>query len=105
MCPEPGKRAALGDFANCNWGVVPSHIVMTSAMRDEDTRKAYKAFLEDISNSFGKNGIHNQMFEVFESIQYGGHNLMFTDDTKELVDVGEKDSYYTWAGETQSLHY
>ena len=36
---------------------------------------------------------------MFESQSYGRYDLMVTDATLELVDVGEKDTYYSWVGE------
>ena len=48
----------------------------------------------------GEEGAHKDLFELFESEKYGRFNLMMTDATHELVDVGDRDTYYSWAGES-----
>ena len=55
--------------------------------------------LDLMSKDFGTEGDHKDIFELFELMKYGRANLLFTDATKELKDVGSRDSYYTWVGE------
>ena len=38
LCPGGGRRPP-SDAEDCNWGVIPSHIVMTSAIHEEALRK------------------------------------------------------------------
>ena len=47
----------------------------------------------------GFEGSHIDLFEIFESSKYGRRNLIFTDTTQELYDVGERNTYYSWVGE------
>ena len=47
----------------------------------------------------GASGDYKDIIKLFESEKYGRMNLMFTDDTLNLVDVGARDTYYSWAGE------
>ena len=94
-----GSRAAWDQSGLCNWGEVASHIAMTSAIRDAELRADYKMLLDLLSRDFGEEGVHKDIFELFTSVNFGRANLMFTDATKELKDVGARDSYYTWVGE------
>lgn len=76
---------------------------MTSALKDDATRTAYRTFLLKASSWFGYNKPYSGRFAMFNSdswLEYGNRHrdLMFTDTTKELVDVGEKDTYYKWVG-------
>ena len=98
LCSD-GRRASHADAATCNWGEVPSHIVMTSAIHSPNQRALFKLFLTQLSRDFGEGGAYKHLFDLFDSSLYGGSNLMLTDNTKELVDVGSRDSYYTWVGE------
>ena len=74
---------------------------MTSAFRSPDIRQAYKDLLTLISYDFGDSGKSKDIMELFSSSKYGDYNLMFTDTTSQLVDVGSRDSYYSWVGEYQ----
>ena len=38
LCPDGGRKPP-SEAADCNWGVIPSHIVMTSAIHEEALRK------------------------------------------------------------------
>ena len=76
---------------------------MASAIRDESLRNEYKQLMELLSYDFGANGVHQDIFRLFNSDKYKRKNLMFTDETKELIDVkkvdgGNRDTYYTWVG-------
>ncbi len=76
---------------------------MTSAIRDLDYRNQFKALLRLINYDFGIEGKHKDKFELFSSQRYGKPDLMFTDVSKELMDVsdvgdGSRDTYYTWVG-------
>lgn len=98
-----GTRAAPSDYETCNWGKIASHVVMTSAALDADIRSDYKLLLQLMSWDFGANGANTDIFKLFESLNYGRQNLMFTDETQQLKDVasvagGTRTNYYTWAG-------
>lgn len=76
---------------------------MTSAALDADIRSDYKLLLQLMSWDFGANGANTDIFKLFESLNYGRQNLMFTDETQQLKDVasvagGTRTNYYTWAG-------
>ena len=102
-----GTRRAYDQAAGCNWGKINSHIVMTSAIRDAVVRTEYINLIRLLSYDFGAAGAHTDLFRMFESMSYGRANLMFTDETKELVNVaevgdGSRNTYYGWVGQYQS---
>jgi len=106
LCTD-GTRAPVSASATCNWGIVSSHIVMTSLVRSPTLRSQYKTLLLMLSADFGQNGVSNDLFRLFDSMSYGRQNLMFTDETVMLKDTskvegGKRDSYYSWAG--KDLH-
>jgi len=76
---------------------------MTSLTRDEELRNNYKTLLLMLSADFGEEGAHTDIFRIFESISFGGQNLVFSDETVMFKDIstvagGTRDTYYTWAG-------
>lgn len=102
-----GRRLAVTEYEQCNWGKIASHVVMTSAVLDSGMRSDYKMLLQLLSMDFGVNGFSNNLFRLFESVSFGKQNLMFTDDTQQLKDVasvagGTRTNYYTWAGKKKN---
>ncbi|VDI36666.1 melanotransferrin-like [Mytilus edulis] len=99
LCPNGGTRD-IQDYKNCNYGSIPANTIMTSALQDVKTRAAYKQFLLQASEWFGVGKPYVSLFNMFSSdawLGYGGQrNLLFTDTTQELVDVGDRDTYYKW---------
>lgn len=110
ICPNgPTLRTTPDNYLNCNWGQIASHVVMTSAMVDADSRNDLTSLLLLISMDFGATGTNNDLFKVFESINYGKQNLLFTDETQQLKDVntvagGTRDTYYSWVGDDLRQH-
>lgn len=101
LCKD-GSLTDIDSYKACNWGNIPSHVVMTSTMRTQLDRTTFKHFLTLLSLEFGKEGSHKNLFQLFESFQYGKFNLMFSDETyslKNLADVagGTRMTYYKWA--------
>ena len=60
--------------------------------------------LELLSSDFGEVGEFTEILKLFQSqSQFGDRNLMFTDETKMLLDVskvdsGNRDTYFQWVG-------
>ena len=52
----------------------------------------------------GESGSFNHLFRMFDSQSYGRYDLMVTDATIELVDVGDKDTYYSWVGKLKEAY-
>ncbi|KAK6177967.1 hypothetical protein SNE40_012821 [Patella caerulea] len=95
LCPN-GQTKAIDDYATCNWGKISSHVVMTSAIRTGPVVQGYKDFILKAAEWYGPNGIYNDKFKLFSSDSIR-RNLMFSDSTMSLQDVGEK-NYYDWVG-------
>lgn len=45
MLCKDGLRRPLSEYRQCNWGLVPSHALVTSSARTADERKHYQQFL------------------------------------------------------------
>lgn len=88
----------MTDYETCNWGTINSHVVMTSGFRAPDIRAKYKELIGLLSYDFGDEGKSKDIMELFSSIKYGKRNLLFTDTTYQLVDVVDRDTYYSWVG-------
>jgi len=76
---------------------------MTSGLKADKVVAKLKEFLLQSSDWFGYNGPYKNDFSLFESSAYEyleRKNVLFNDATKSLVDVGERDRYYTWIGIT-----
>lgn len=95
---ENGQTRSINDYATCNFGGIPANTVMTSALKSAAIQDVYKKFLLAASNRFGYQKPDSGTFSMFSSMKYGGQrrNLLFTDTTLELVDVGDKNTYYKW---------
>ena len=103
LCPD-GGRAPISSSNTCHWGTIPSHIVMTSAIHDYPLREDFKMLLQLIAHDFGEGGEYLDIFDVFDSSNYNQKDLLFTDETKNLIDVqtvdgGSRNTYHTWVGE------
>jgi len=102
LCKD-GKRVPVDQASTCNWGTIPSHVVMTSAIHDITLRDDYKMMMNLMSRDFGVGGTYTNITEMFSSVGYVRKNLLFSDETKSLFDVskvqgGSRDTYYTWVG-------
>ncbi|XP_046549141.1 LOW QUALITY PROTEIN: melanotransferrin-like [Haliotis rubra] len=103
LCPDNTKRPVT-DFAECNWGVIPSHIIMTSAVREQEVVNSFKRFILQAVDWFKVGGTYYDKFQIFESKKsydakdglYLRKNLMFSDTTKRIEDIDA--SYYEWVG-------
>lgn len=107
LCPD-GTSATVTEFEKCNWGEVTSNVIMTSAVREPEIVSGYKDFLRTLEQLFGPTGTYSSRFKIFRSeTMYSTDlfkqtltrkNLLFSDMTKRLVDIGT-DTYYTWVGD------
>lgn len=92
---EDGTRRDIDDWRYCNWGLLPSHAIVTSSAKlYRPTRKRYQEFIENMFRQFGgvdgtqqqqgqqgqgQGQIVNKNFRMFDSIpRYGNRsNLLF----------------------------
>jgi len=103
LCPDGGRRP-ISDSNICNWGTIPSHIVMTSAIHDYPLREDYKDLIMLIAHDFAEGGAFTHKFNLTDSVRFGMNDLLFTDETKAFVDVetvdgGSRNTYHTWVGD------
>ena len=98
-----GTRAPVDAADRCNCGEIASNVIMTSLTREEELRNNYKTLLMMMSADFGVEGSATDIFRLYESVSFGGRNLIFSDETIMFKDIstvagGMRDTYYTWAG-------
>jgi len=96
-----GRRRPLADYADCNWGRVPSHAVLTSSARPRELRIKYQRFLKEAVNLYGSpspgkpDEFGDFRFSLFESYRYGIRpNLLFQDSTVALYPIKHDDQLY-----------
>ncbi|XP_013386136.1 melanotransferrin-like [Lingula anatina] len=108
-------RRPVSDFRLCNFGQVPDNVVMTGSRRTTEAKAAFKSLLSKSSRDFtvyippstgiGTNATTTTTtprpgsFRIFESRDFGAYDLLFSDDTRALADVGQLDTYYEWLGD------
>ena len=109
MCPTGYTKGVSDYMTDCNFGAIPSNMVMISSLKQTSVANAYKTFLKQAVQWFGPNGQYRQMFQMFGSNQwrqqFDRRNLLFTDTTKSLADVGSKNTYYSWVGKCRTDKY
>ncbi|KAK9391435.1 melanotransferrin-like [Crotalus adamanteus] len=81
LCPD-GSRAAITAWRTCNLGCVPPSIVVTRPVTVTKVHDFLAKSQESIKNSH---------FQLFESLRYGGSDLLFKDATQGLVFTGQLD--------------
>ena len=94
-------RVPVTEYLSCNYGSIPSNTVMTSSLKTKSEVAVYKNFLLKAVEWFGPSGQYKSQYDMFNSQPWGyfdRKNLLFTDSTQTLVDVGEKNTYYSWVG-------
>ena len=61
----------------------------------------FKNLLIEASDKLGVNQTDSSKFQLFKSTKYNnGKDLLFKDSTKKLVDVGDKNTYQLWLGQS-----
>ncbi|CAH8588496.1 unnamed protein product [Schistosoma margrebowiei] len=107
LCPSKMPNgmwtANISSSAVCNWGKIPSRMIMTSLIQNDVT--VYTDFLELLVQNFGPSGTSVSSFNLFSSAGYttvngnnATHHLMFSDHTKNIYipPVTETETYYRW---------
>lgn len=82
LCKD-GQRRPLGEYRTCNWGLVPSHALVTSSARTQEERKHYQQFIAKAVNLYSTKPLTN--FTNSNERGYEGFNRF---DTKS------EDKYY-----------
>ncbi|CAH1266109.1 LTF [Branchiostoma lanceolatum] len=97
LCTD-GSRRPVDQWRECSLARVPSHAVMTSNDRSQEWVKRVVQWLKNTQDQFGSDE-NKRGFQMFDSASFGGHDLLFRDDTHHLVEVGSKDSWEKWLGQ------
>lgn len=79
-----GQRRPLSEYRQCNWGLVPSHALVTSSARTAEERKRYQQFLIKAVNLYSSKPIVNATNTLGDK-RYDGFNTF---------DRNSDDKYY-----------
>ncbi|XP_077204035.1 melanotransferrin isoform X2 [Paroedura picta] len=95
LCRD-GTRAEVTEWRRCHLARVPAHAVVT---RQDTAGSLIFQLLDQGQQKFND---ESSSFRMFDSVAYGGKNLLFKDSTTQLVPI-EEQTYQTWLG-TEYLH-
>ncbi len=84
LCKD-GQRRPLSEYRQCNWGLVPSHALVTSSARTAEERKRYQQFLIKAVNLYSSKPITNATNPLGGDKRYDGFNTF---------DRNSDDKYY-----------
>lgn len=70
LCTD-GSRKPLSEYRQCNWGLIPSHALVTSSARSSKERKHYQQFLQHAVHLYSSKPVHNV---TKDDRQYEGFN-------------------------------
>ncbi|XP_077990945.1 melanotransferrin-like [Glandiceps talaboti] len=102
LCRD-GSRKPISDYKlqGCHFHKVPSNVVMAAGNNTKGNIELYKNMLLQGQNIFG-NDDNKEGFKMFASGSYFS-DLIFSDVTEGLIDVGDDVSYIDWLGEDYLL--
>lgn len=86
-----GQRLPLSEYRTCNWGLVPSHALVTSSARSSEERKRYQQFLTKAVRLYSSHPIVNT---TQTDRRYEGFNRFDTNQND--------DRYYNRAAQVQN---
>ncbi|XP_070550624.1 otolith matrix protein 1-like [Ptychodera flava] len=94
---EDGSRKPIYDYKldGCHLGKIPSNVVMASSNNTQENIDAYKNLLLEGQHIYGSD---EHDFQMFQSGEYYT-DLLFSDVTERLEDVGKRNTYSSWLGE------
>lgn len=70
---KDGTRRPLSEYRSCNWGIVPSHALVTSSARTAEERKRYQQFMEKLVHMYSHQPVVNAS-TVTNQNRYEGFN-------------------------------
>lgn len=82
LCKD-GSRKPLSEYRSCNWGLVPSHAVVTSSARSQEERKHYQRFMARAAQLYGSGPMTNF---TKDDRRYEGHNRFDTKSDDKYYD-------------------
>lgn len=84
LCKD-GMRRPLSEYRQCNWGLVPSHALVTSSARSAEERKEYQQFLMRAVHLYSSKPTNNATGGNGGDRSYEGYNRF---------DKNSDDKYY-----------
>lgn len=93
LCTD-GSRKPLSEYRQCNWGLIPSHALVTSSARSTQERKHYQQFLQRAVHLYSSKPVHNV---TKDNRQYDGFNRFdkqSDDKYYNIKDLHEQNQYY-----------
>lgn len=81
LCTD-GQRRPLSEYRQCNWGLVPSHALVTSSARTAEERKRYQQFLTKAVNLYSSKPIANATNALNDKRFDGFNNFDRSSDDK-----------------------
>lgn len=82
LCKD-GLRRPLSEYRQCNWGLVPSHALVTSSARSSHERKHYQQFLTRAVQLYSSKPIQNL---TNNDRRYEGYNRFDTNTDDKYYD-------------------
>lgn len=82
LCKD-GQRRPISEYRQCNWGLVPSHALVTSSARSVDERKHYQQFLSKAVSLYSSKPITNG---TSDDRRYAGFNQFDTNNEDKFYD-------------------
>ncbi|XP_004834308.1 inhibitor of carbonic anhydrase-like isoform X1 [Heterocephalus glaber] len=86
-----GTRKPVTEAQSCHLAIVPNHAVISRKDKADFVRR----ILFNQQELFGRNGFEYMMFQMFES---STKDLLFSDDTECLANLGNKTTYEKFLG-------
>lgn len=93
LCTD-GSRKPLSEYRQCNWGLIPSHALVTSSARSPSERKHYQQFMQRAVHLYSSKPSHNF---TKDDRQYDGFNRFdkqSEDKYYNIKDLQEQNQYY-----------
>lgn len=100
LCKD-GQRKPLSEYRQCNWGIVPSHAIVTSSARSSEERKKYQLFLTKAVQMYSSKPIANF---THDDRRYDGVNRFDTRNEDKYYDSKSSQSqnnYDPYGGNNQ----
>lgn len=82
LCKD-GQRRPISEYRQCNWGLVPSHALVTSSARSQEERKHYQQFITKAVNLYSTKPITNS---TSNERSYDGFNRFDTKSDDKYYD-------------------
>ncbi|XP_030838586.1 melanotransferrin [Strongylocentrotus purpuratus] len=97
LCPD-NTQSTIDNAATCNLAKSPAHAIVTSPSTSAEDITAFQTVLAQAVALFGDDNNQNG-FLMFDSVAYGGNDLLFKDSTQNLANLESGLTYRTYLGD------